>query len=98
VTRCAGQHRYWLQRNRIDAFDVCPTVGVMKQIEPKGMTELAPHLCQRCGGLMRLIGSEPHPVEVDTDLLTFCCTACDEFLVLPIESWANRTVVTSERG
>ena len=61
----------------------------MKQIELKEVTELAPHLCQRCGGLMRLIGSEPHPVEVETDLLTFCCTACDEFLVLPIESWAN---------
>ena len=34
---------------------------------------------------MRLIGSEPHPVMSGTDLLTYACTACDEFLVLPSE-------------
>jgi hypothetical protein len=62
----------------------------MKQIELKNVTGLAPHLCQHCDGLMRLIGSEPHPVEAGTDLLTFCCTSCDEFLVLPIEEPANR--------
>jgi len=56
----------------------------MKHIEPKEMASLAPLLCQRCGGLMRLIGSEPHPTEAKTDLLTYSCTACEDFLVLPI--------------
>jgi len=40
-------------------------------------------------GLMRLIGSEPHPIEAKTDLLTYCCTACDEFFVQPIKTPAN---------
>jgi hypothetical protein len=61
----------------------------MKQIGLKEIESVAPLLCQDCGGLMRLIGSEPHPVELKTDLLTYCCTACDEFLVLPFESGAN---------
>ncbi len=55
----------------------------MKQIELEEVKELAPHRCQRCGGLMRLVGSEPHPVEAKTDLLTFSCTTCDEYFVLP---------------
>jgi hypothetical protein len=38
---------------------------------------------------MRLVGSEPHPVEDKTDLLTYACTACDEFFVLPIEASAQ---------
>jgi hypothetical protein len=38
---------------------------------------------------MRLVGSEPHPVEAKTDLLTYACTACDEFFVLPIETPAQ---------
>ncbi len=54
----------------------------MKQIEPKEVKELAPHRCQRCGGLMRLIASERHPVEAKTDLLTYICTTCDEYLVV----------------
>jgi hypothetical protein len=33
---------------------------------------------------MRLIGSEPHPTEAKTDLLTYSYTACEDFLVLPI--------------
>jgi len=57
----------------------------MKLIQPKEVAESAPHLCQRCGGLTRLIGSEPDPVQDSTDLLTYCCTSCDEFLVLPME-------------
>jgi hypothetical protein len=61
----------------------------MKHIELEEMKSLRPLLCQCCGGLMRLIGSEPHPVEAKTDLLTYCCTACDEFLVLPIQNPAN---------
>jgi hypothetical protein len=61
----------------------------MKQIERIAVSELVPHLCPRCGGLMRLIGSERHPVEVKTDLLTYCCTSCDEFLVLPTKSQAT---------
>jgi hypothetical protein len=36
-----------------------------------------------------LIGSEPHPIEAKTDLLTYCCTACDEFFVQPIKTPAN---------
>jgi hypothetical protein len=61
----------------------------MKPIELKEIESVAPLLCQDCGGLMRLIGSEPHPVEAKTDLLTYCCTACDEFLVQPITTPAN---------
>ena len=60
------------------------TVHDMKQIELKEHEILQPLLCQRCGGLMRLVGSEPHPVEARTDLLTYTCTRCEEFLVLPI--------------
>ncbi len=41
------------------------------------------HLCQRCGGLTHLIGSEPHSVETETDLLTYYCAACDEYFVFP---------------
>jgi len=56
----------------------------MKQIEIKDADNLALFLCRRCGGLMRLIGSEPHPAEAKTDLLTYSCTACEEFLALPM--------------
>ncbi len=35
---------------------------------------------------MRLMGSERHPVEAGTDLLTYICTSCDEFLVLPTKT------------
>ena len=57
----------------------------MKQIELEEVevNEVAPHRCQRCGGLMRLIASERHPVDAKTDLLTYYCTACDEYLVVP---------------
>jgi len=51
----------------------------MKQIELEELNSPAVLRCQRCGGLMRLIGSEPHPVEAKTDLLTYCCTACEKF-------------------
>jgi len=61
----------------------------MKQIELKSVAGSALHLCQQCGHPMRLIGSEPHPVMSGTDLLTYCCTACEEFLVLPGEVPAN---------
>jgi len=33
---------------------------------------------------MRLVGSEPHPVEAKTDLLTYSCTACEDLFVLPV--------------
>jgi hypothetical protein len=33
---------------------------------------------------MRLIGSEPHPTEAKTDLLTYSCTACGEFQVVSV--------------
>ena len=57
----------------------------MKQIELEEVevNELAPHRCQRCGRLMRLIASERQPVEAKTDLLTYCCMTCDEYLVVP---------------
>jgi hypothetical protein len=61
----------------------------MKQIELDEMESVAPLLCQDCGGPMRLIGSEPHPVEAETDLRTYCCTACDEFFVQSIKPPAN---------
>jgi hypothetical protein len=61
----------------------------MKQIELKSVTGSAQHLCQECGHPMRLIGIEPHPVLSGTDLLTYCCTVCEEFLVLPSEVPAN---------
>lgn len=56
----------------------------MKHIEIREKESLAALLCQRCGGVMRLVGSEPHPVEAKTDLLTYSCTACEEFFVLPV--------------
>jgi len=62
----------------------------MKQyIELKEVNGLAPHLCQRCGHVMRLIGSESHPAEAKTDLLTYCCTSCEDFLVLPVVAEAH---------
>jgi hypothetical protein len=30
-----------------------------------------------------------HPIASGIDLLTYCCTACDAFLVLPIDSPTN---------
>ncbi len=54
----------------------------MKTIEIKETKSVAPRSrVERCGGLMRLVGSEPHPGEAKIDLLTFNCTACDEFQV-----------------
>ena len=87
--------KHWLQRNRIDVSGVCRSMasenrsyerkhGVMKQIELTELAGLTLHPCQRCGDAMRLIGSEPHPVEAKTDLLTYCCEACEEFFVQPI--------------
>jgi hypothetical protein len=55
----------------------------MKHIELKEANGSAPQLCQCCGGPIRLIASEPHPVETDTDVLTYWCTACDEYFVFP---------------
>ena len=79
--------QHWLQRNRIDGRDGCLSVGVMNQIILlKQETPSTPIHCQFCGGLMRLIGSEPHPIEDNLDLLTYLCSACDEFAVSPIES------------
>ena len=90
LTRCPGQHKSWLQRNRIDARGVCRSVGVMKP-EPEliELKSFAPLLCSRCGHAMRLIGSERDPDEANNDLLTYCCEDCDEFLVLPIKNGAN---------
>jgi hypothetical protein len=56
----------------------------MKRIEIREKKSLAPLLCERCGALMRLVGSEPHPVEAKTDLLTYSCTSCEEVFVLPV--------------
>ena len=57
----------------------------MKTIEIKESQSLAPFPCETCGGLMRLVGSEPHPVEAKVDLLTFTCTSCGAFQVSRIE-------------
>jgi len=98
LTKYAALHRHWLQGNRIDGADAQHSVVMMKQTERKEASERAPHLCKRCGGLMRLIGSERHPVEVSTDLLTYCCTSCDEFLVLPVEKATRlRSVESASR-
>ncbi len=32
---------------------------------------------------MRLIGSERHPAETETDVLTYWCAVCDEYFVFP---------------
>ena len=53
----------------------------MKTIEIKESKTLASFPCTACGGLMRLVGSEPHPVHEKVDLLTFNCTACGAFQV-----------------
>jgi hypothetical protein len=52
-------------------------------------TPSTPCGCELCGGQLRLIGNEPHPVQDDTDLLTYTCTVCDEFVVTPVKSSAN---------
>ena len=56
----------------------------MQQIEIDLTNPTAPKTCSKCGGLMRLVGSEPHPVAAATDLLTFSCTSCEAFEVLPV--------------
>ncbi len=78
-----GLYKQWLQTNRIDVCQVQRSVGVMKRIELEEVKELAPHRCERCGGLTRLIASEPHPDEAKTDLLTYSCMTCDEYSVVP---------------
>jgi len=40
--------------------------------------------CSKCGGLMRLVGSEPHATKDDTDLITYACVRCEAFEVVPI--------------
>jgi hypothetical protein len=67
---------------------------------PKDATDFAPLLCQRCGGLMRLIGSEPHPIEAKADLLTYSCTACEDFLVLSVSIPATgaRPILLQQEG
>jgi hypothetical protein len=57
----------------------------MITIEIKESETLAAFPCEKCGGLMRLVGSEPHPVETKVDLLTFNCTSCDAFQVSRID-------------
>jgi hypothetical protein len=56
----------------------------MKILEAKEAKSLTPYPCEHCGGLMRLVGSEPHPVEPKIDLLTYSCTACGAFQVTPV--------------
>jgi transcription elongation factor Elf1 len=57
----------------------------MKNIEINESKSLNPFPCERCGGLMRLVGSEPHPAESKVDLLTFTCTNCGAFHVSQVE-------------
>jgi hypothetical protein len=58
----------------------------MKQIQIDKLDSLAPISCGHCGSLLRLVGSEPHPVQANTDLLTFSCTNCEslQVVVMPI--------------
>ena len=64
------------------------------------MTKIAIHRntltsdpCGHCGGLMRLVGTEPHPIRDGTDLFTYACTACDALQVItaPLPSTAPST-------
>jgi hypothetical protein len=45
--------------------------------------KVAPLLCQRCGRRLRLIGSEPNAIPGGDELLTYCCTGCDDLSVVP---------------
>jgi hypothetical protein len=56
----------------------------MKQIQTNSMKSVAPLSCDECGGLMRLVGSEPHLTEANTDLLTYTCTSCGGLKVIPV--------------
>jgi len=49
--------------------------------------------CGHCGGLMRLVGTEPHPIRDGSDLFTYACTACDALQVItaPLPSTAPST-------
>jgi hypothetical protein len=68
-------------------------IELNKQIQLNDVTAAAPRLlCQYCGGVMRLIGSETHPVEANSDLLTYSCTACEEFFVQSIESQSGSPI------
>lgn len=40
--------------------------------------------CYRCGGPMRFVSSEPHPVEAGVDLHTYGCGRCDFVQVLTV--------------
>jgi len=55
--------------------------------EDVAMEALAPRSCDQCGGPMRLVGTEPHPVYAQTDLFTYACVACDAVQVtsVPLE-------------
>ena len=58
----------------------------MKHVAPKETQSPGATALRALRRLMRLVGSEPHPVEAKTDLLTYTCTACDEFFVLPVDA------------
>ena len=49
----------------------------------------APSYCPCCRALVRLVGSEPHPVESKTDLLTYVCTGCGDVVVVPVGGLAD---------
>jgi hypothetical protein len=82
-SKMGNKPKRWLQRNIIDQSRVCPSVGGMGQIELREEKPSVVLHCAGCGGLMRLVGSEPHPVQMMTDLFTYVCTSCDECLVVP---------------
>jgi len=44
--------------------------------------------CAKCGGPTRLVGIEPHPTQMHTDLRTFECTECQALKahVVPLAS------------
>jgi len=52
------------------------------QIDPVDLTAVV--RCGKCGGLMRLVGSEPHPTKDGTDLITYSCVRCEAFDVVPV--------------
>jgi len=40
--------------------------------------------CTKCAGRTRLVGIEPHPSKVHTDLRTYQCLACDATRVVAV--------------
>ena len=58
----------------------------MKQISNRQTRQFGADLMWPLREFLRLVGSEPHPVQANTDLLTFSCTNCEslQVVVMPV--------------